>query len=80
LKLQNSNKELFKLILTIVSFNYNLDIHGDNSAIPCELFGIPKCALFIVHLKHCSEDSLMMDDLYESKHVAVIASLNVVFE
>jgi len=60
--------------------NIRLDIHGNNSAIPCKLFGIPKRALLIVHLKPDAEDSLMMDDSYESKHVAVIASLNVVFD
>jgi len=39
---------------------YKLDIHDNNSPIPCKLFGIPKCALLIVHLNHGSKDSLMM--------------------
>jgi len=52
----NNNKELLKLVLTTVSFNYNFDVYDNNSAILCELFGIPKCTLLIVHVKHGSED------------------------
>ena len=41
-----------ELVLIIVGFNYNLDIHDNNNPIPYKVFGIPKCALLIVHLKH----------------------------
>jgi len=40
--------------------NNKLDIRDNNSPKPCKLFGIRKCALFIVRLQHGSKDSLMM--------------------